>query len=459
MAVLVYCLSVAPVDTCGNPCMPDCIAYTDLAGALAGTDSWAILFGLLLVLFLIDTIVFCLFRFHLNGMVWSLVVNGWLDQILPLSLWTWALGLILPLWAFGLELWLGVWIWRWVSRSACLCCFLFVAGIILAVIENTAYAWAEAVHYTPITRYVRVLPGYPPLSAKRGLVKLGLIKPTVEADPVIPVVGSSLNYPLRPLICHVPSEPLNLLVIAIDEWRFDMLTDEATPSISRLARQRMLFQRHSSTANATRFGIFALFYGLYGTYWHAMLAEERGPVLIDELVKAGYQFGVFASAPLTNPEFNRTVFAQVRHQIPLYTEGPTATDRDKAITTSFLQFIADRDPTRPFFGILFYDSTHAYDYPPDSPVRFQLVCNRVKYLKLNNATDPIPIKNRFLNALYFVDGLVGKVLDSLRAESLLDKTVVIVTADHGEQFNEGRHNSWGHNSNFSRFQTQVPLVL
>lgn len=153
----------------------------------------AILFGLLLVLLLIDTVVFCLFRFHLNGMVWSLIINGGLDQILPLSLWTWALGLILPLLAFGLELGLGVWIWRWVSRSARLCCLLIVAGIILAVIENTAYAWAEAVHYTAITKYVRVLPGYPPLSPKRRLVKLGLIEPTAEAGPVIPVAGSSLN--------------------------------------------------------------------------------------------------------------------------------------------------------------------------------------------------------------------------------------------------------------------------
>jgi membrane-anchored protein YejM (alkaline phosphatase superfamily) len=51
------------------------------------------------------------------------------------------------------------------------------------------------------------------------------------------------------------------------------------------------------------------------------------------------------------------------------------------------------------------------------------------------------------------------VLVGLRRADLDDKTIVIVTGDHGEEFNDSGLNYWGHNSNFSRYQTQVPLVV
>jgi hypothetical protein len=37
--------------------------------------------------------------------------------------------------------------------------------------------------------------------------------------------------------------------------------------------------------------------------------------------------------------------------------------------------------------------------------------------------------------------------------------VVIITSDHGQEFNDNKKNYWGHNSNFSDPQTKVPLVI
>src|SRR5699024_8586738 len=55
--------------------------------------------------------------------------------------------------------------------------------------------------------------------------------------------------------------------------------------------------------------------------------------------------------------------------------------------------------------------------------------------------------------------LVGKVLDKLRAQGLMDDTIVVVTGDHGQGFNDTGLGYWGHNGNYSRYQTQVPLVI
>ena len=38
-------------------------------------------------------------------------------------------------------------------------------------------------------------------------------------------------------------------------------------------------------------------------------------------------------------------------------------------------------------------------------------------------------------------------------------TIVLVTGDHGQAFNETHDNTWGHNSAFSDYQVRVPFVV
>lgn len=46
----------------------------------------------------------------------------------------------------------------------------------------------------------------------------------------------------------------------------------------------------------------------------------------------------------------------------------------------------------------------------------------------------------------------------MEEKGLLDNTVVILTGDHGQEFNENKKNFWGHNGNFSSSQIAVPLI-
>src|SRR5439155_1407290 len=67
------------------------------------------------------------------------------------------------------------------------------------------------------------------------------------------------------------------------------------------------------------------------------------------------------------------------------------------------------------------------------------------------------VYNRYRNAVHYADSLVGTMLDALVRRGLLDDTIVLVTGDHGEEFNE--HGYWGHNGAFTPDQVHVPLVL
>jgi membrane-anchored protein YejM (alkaline phosphatase superfamily) len=78
---------------------------------------------------------------------------------------------------------------------------------------------------------------------------------------------------------------------------------------------------------------------------------------------------------------------------------------------------------------------------------------------LSNHADALPYLNRYKNALLLVDQQVQQVLAQLAQQKLLDKTIVIVTGDHGEEFNDNGLGYWGHASNFTRYQVQTPLIV
>ncbi len=407
----------------------------------------------------IDTFVYAQYRFHINGMVLNLLLGGAAEEIFTFSGSMWLTAALFLLLLLVFEVWLAQRIWRFVLNTPGRPHGYLVGGALFAVFlaENVMYAWADANNYTPITKQIRFLPAYQPLTAKSWFVEHGFVDPDARPARLRIDDDSTLDYPKHPLRCEPPGSPLNILYVVIDSWRFDAMTEAVTPNIFRFAEDSLVFENHYSGANSTRTGIFSLFYGLPGTYWHAMLAEQRGAVFIERLIAQNYRLGIFASAKLYSPEFDRTVFAAVEN-LRVRSQGGTPRERDQNITDEFLDFL-NGAAGLPFFGFLFYDSPHGYDFPPDYPLKFQPSWSSVNYVLLNNDFDPTPFLNRYKNSVHYVDSLVGRVLGRLEEKGLLASTVVVVTGDHGQEFNDNKLNYWGHNSNFSPWQTRVPLII
>ena len=63
------------------------------------------------------------------------------------------------------------------------------------------------------------------------------------------------------------------------------------------------------------------------------------------------------------------------------------------------------------------------------------------------------------NAAFTLDIHLDEMLAGLEKRGLMENSVIIVTSDHGEEVNDTRTNSWGHNSNFTRHQVEVPLLI
>ncbi len=418
----------------------------------------AVMAGLVMsVLLLIDAGVFSLYRFHLNGMVLNLVMSGVAVEVLSLTWGTWVTFLLFVVGVLLLEIFIAKWLWRRADRLK-FGGHVFCVLVVLFLTANFIHAWADYVHYAPVTRIVRMLPAFKPLTMRAHMERLGFVPLKQEAGMGQVDSGSGLLYPLEKLQFKGPAKPYNLMIIVIDSWRFDMLSPITTPNIWKFAAGSTVFEQHYSAGNATRFGIFSLLYGLYGTYWHSFLAEQRGPVLISELNKRAYEMGIFASAPLTSPEFDLTVFKDVNETLKKTTNGDQPVDRDLEITRNMVNFINKTKENQPFFGFLFYDAPHAKQFPKSFALNKPYIDN-LNYLTLNKNQDPQPIINTYKNSLRFVDSSVAEVLAALQRKGKLDNTVVLITGDHGEEFNDLKLGYWGHNGNFAQYQTRTPLVL
>ena len=55
-------------------------------------------------------------------------------------------------------------------------------------------------------------------------------------------------------------------------------------------------------------GIFSMFYGIPATYFDSFTGINKGPILIDELIKQKYNFNILSSSTVENPPFNKNVF-------------------------------------------------------------------------------------------------------------------------------------------------------
>lgn len=341
--------------------------------------------------------------------------------------------------------------------------FFVVALFLVSTIgDRAAYAYSSALGDSTILSHTDGIPYYVGFTARKFFKKLGF---KVNAQNKNIAAGletsGSLNYPLHPLRIKPPAKPLNVVWLVSESWRADTLDQEIMPATWAFARQAQRFTRHYSSGNGTRNGIFGIFTGIPGNYWDAFLALQRGAPVIDVMQQQNYQMSLYTSAKFSYPEFDKTIFSKVPpSEMHMVETGGEGWQKDRQNVSDLLKFIEQRDPRRPFFTFMFFESPHArYYFPPESVIRrpYRDDINYATLTKEQLRADIVPIKNRYLNSVHHLDSQFARIFDYLQANNLLDSTIVILAGDHGEEFMEAGY--WGHNSTISDPQTRTPMVL
>ena len=421
------------------------------------------------VLLIADTLVYAQYRFHITGFIFDMLIQAG-DDVIAVSWVTWFITIstlvvtYVVYWFINKKLWQHIQSPIWASLR-----YKYLAVFFVALLSShLIHLVSDAQYDQRITSLVRHIPLYAPATAKEKLLSSGWVDAeSIRANrqDFSHTSGGLVNYPSKPLNTSTAEKPLNVLLIVLDTARYDTVAPNVMPTLSEFASGNsvQIFEKHMSGGNGTRTGIFNLFYGLPGTYWDAFSANQVPPVLISSFQKHDYELGIFAAAPLTQPAFDRTVFASVK-DLKLRADGDLPWQLDENLTDNWLKFIEDKtaaaesDP-KPFFGFLFYDGIHGTSLPKDAEKPFQPSWNRVDHLSLNKDFDSTAYFNLYKNSAYQVDKQLKRVFDQLNEKNLLDETIVIVTSDHGQEFNDNKMNYWGHGSNFTPAQIHVPLVI
>ena len=407
-----------------------------------------------------DHVIYGMYGFHINGFVIDLATTpGGMDS-LGASLGTQLTAVAVALGFLCLQAMLYMASLRQGSsnrRPVMYLRWLLPALMAMGISERVAYGYSAVIHYQPILVASEHYPLYLPLTFRKLASRLG-IGTHDEAVAQVQMAEGQLNYPLRPLQVEPPARPLNVVWLVAESLRYDMLDRKIMPQLWNFSEQALRLENHFSGGNLTQMGVFSMFYGLYGNYWFPMQATQRPPVLMEVLKQQGYQFSLHTSQRFTYPAFDKTVFANMAakdmHALP---GGAPPWQRDETNISDMLGFIDHRDTTRPFMTYMFFESTHAnYDFPPATAIAKPYV-EDFNYLTTDIKAQIGGIKNRYINAAHHVDSMIGKVVDHLRRENLLDNTIVIVLGDHGEEFMERKR--WGHSAEFNRFQTGTPAVI
>lgn len=411
-----------------------------------------------------DLMVYDLYRFHFNGFIWNLVTTkGGLSSLgtsggTYLSI-AWSVLLVILIqslfWAVSVR-----YAQLKLPKRAGVLMWLLVP--LLFVSQGLIYGISDVKNIGAVLDTAEVYPFYQQVLMRKLAARFGMeIERNTHHNHRLSVDTARLHYPLQTLNYQSVDHPPNIVIFAAESLRWDRLSPEIMPNTWQLGQQGTLFTKHYSSGNGTREGLFGMFYGLYGSYWASFLHAQRSPLLMDRLQSLGYQFDLRTSAKFSYPEFNKTLFAKFSladlHEAE---DRLKPWRRDEWNASQQIAFLKQRDRSKPFMSFFFFESTHArYDFPEQAVVASPYLGD-VNYWGMSRASLQPRIgefKNRYSNAAHWVDMQIGRVLEELRAQGLMENTIVIITGDHGEEFLE--KGNWGHNSTFAEEQTHVPMVI
>ncbi len=299
-----------------------------------------------------------------------------------------------------------------------------------------------------------------------------------------------------PAGCGLGDRELTVIVISLDTTRPDHLSAygyarPTTPNLKRLADEGVRFDAARSTTSWTLPAHMSLFTGLPPGL-HDVLIDfhvlDRGHRTLGQIFQdADYRtMGVF-SAPYVHGHygFDRgfdyyekgtldpmlfDLTREQRRQEALATEHRSHTEVTSGLVVDrALALLKNSQDPRNLLFLHFFDPHYDYRAPRrlakvftdpgyHGPITGENVTGRTD---LVHASMP-PEDREQLLALYdaelaFVDENIGRLLDALREQGRLDRTLIVVTGDHGEEFFE--HGRFGHRNGLTEQTLHVPLIV
>ncbi|MDX9724257.1 MAG: sulfatase-like hydrolase/transferase, partial [Myxococcota bacterium] len=261
-----------------------------------------------------------------------------------------------------------------------------------------------------------------------------------------------LVYPTPPSELTASARP-SILFILVESWRADALSAEKMPRLHAISSGPSCIRsaHHYAGGHTTEYGAFSLLYALNGYHYVPFREQARGSFPLALLRAAGY--GLYGMSASSLKEWNHSGF--ITENFDHYEEHLESAELADEVLGS--QELGEQLPR---FDLLFFNATHHnYLYPPEYEIHTPVIAPDYDHylgdLELRN--QETGIRNRYLNALRFVDDKLSNILEREWSRVSTGELVVVITGDHGEEFWE--HGLLGHGApRFSEQRCAVPLL-
>jgi len=279
--------------------------------------------------------------------------------------------------------------------------------------------------------------------------------------------------------CRDPApkpDPVDVLIITIDTLRADSLEpygalDTLTPNIARFAEQGVVYESATTPITVTRPSHSSIFTGRYpdqhGVLHNGYVLPEEEQTLAEILSGQGYQIGGFVGVRLLGlPSGLGQGFDTFDAPVEKVQR------RAKMVVDPTIEWLSAADPELPvLMWVHLYDPHLSYNPPPafrrgvDPELNESLKHIRWNTLKTvvaeNDGNVPANVLEHarllYRGEVEYTDRHVGRLLrtfDRLRDRS---RSMVVLTADHGECFENGIF--FTHQDCLWEGTIQVPLIV
>ncbi|MFS8564189.1 MAG: sulfatase-like hydrolase/transferase [Rhabdochlamydiaceae bacterium] len=286
-----------------------------------------------------------------------------------------------------------------------------------------------------------------------------VVKNRLKSPPKEKVVLAKLNQIALPTV----RKP-NIFLFVIESLRADFVTKEIAPAITHFREKNTAFPDAFSSANGTHPAWFSIFHGRYPFYWEKMQPPfwKEGSIPLSILKKMGYKIHLYSSARLSYYQMDEILFGEDKHladSMNLFYRDDTG-EPWESDAQCFQKLESDIESWKNEEGhifLTFLDGTHFdYSWPKVDKLKFEPIVDQIDYLKVSYSKEDLEsIKNRYRNAIFYIDSLFDSFVTKLDQLQMGEEAIVVVTADHGEEFFE--EGNIFHASHLSSMQTQVPL--
>lgn len=255
----------------------------------------------------------------------------------------------------------------------------------------------------------------------------------------------------------------NIFIFITEALRKDYISQDIAPNLFNFSKENINFNTSYSAANATFISWYSIFHSNHPIYWSkAQQSQQFGSLPLNLLKKAGYKINVMSSAELQFFNLDELIFGKNLSLIDNLKDFSHSSSnpsvRDGLAIDALLKDLNNKDKKNSNVFIVFLDSTHSeYSWGKDFSPKFSPYAESINYLGWSFLKNDIDlIKNRYKNAIGYVDHLFNKFLITLKNNNLYDDSLIVFTADHGEEFFED--GALFHGSHLSDYQLQIPII-